>query len=57
MIIRVKDKVIKDKKPELGEGVVLHIFGDSYVVKWYGTGRPLIQYEKVKDLRKADESR
>ena len=49
--MNIGDKVTRKWKPALGEGTILHIFGDKIVVRWGGPDHPTIHFEKLKHLK------
>ena len=49
--MKVGDTVTRKWKPALGNGIILHILGKTFVVKWYGLDRPLVQFEEEKNLK------
>ncbi len=55
--MNIGDKVTRKWKPEYGEGRVIHVLGDTIVVKWLGMDRPLLNIEKLKYLKVVDENR
>ena len=56
MEIKLNDKVERKWKPELGQGEVLHLIGESAVVRWQGTRSgnlvtPVVTIEERKYLK------
>jgi ribosomal protein L21E len=46
------DLVLRKWKPKYGTGIVLHVLGETIVVKWILDERPKIIFEKEKHLKK-----
>lgn len=55
--MKIGDKVTRKWRPALGEGEVVHLMGESVVVKWRKNGIPKVEFEERKYLKVVDESR
>jgi len=55
--MKIGDRVIRKWKPQYGEGTILHILGETIVVKWMGFERPTINIESPKYLKIINENR
>ena len=53
--MKIGDKVTRKWRPALGEGEIVHLMGESVVVKWKRDGIPKMEFEKVKYLRLINE--
>jgi hypothetical protein len=53
--MKTGDKVIRKWKPAYGEGQIMHILGESVVVKWTHTGMPTVNIEDKKYLKVINE--
>ena len=57
MKIKIGDKVTRRWKPALGVGEVMHVLGETIVVKWTAGDKPDTVFESAKHLRKVDAGR
>ena len=48
------DKVKRMWKPKYGHGEVIHVLGDTIVVKWNIDNKPKILFEEIKYLKMVD---
>ena len=55
--MKTGDTVTRKWKPEYGKGQIIHILGESIVVKWTHTGMPTLNIEDKKYLKVVNESR
>ena len=46
------DLVLRKWKPQYGTGTVIHVLGETVVVKWILDEKPKIVFEKEKHLKK-----
>ncbi len=49
------DQVSRKWKPQYGTGTVVHVLGETIVVKWILNERPKIIFENQKYLKKINE--
>ncbi len=49
------DQVSRKWKPKYGTGTVVHVLGETIVVKWIVNERPKIIFENQKYLKKINE--
>ena len=55
--MKIGDKVIRKWKPALGEGKIVHLLGDTAVVRFNPSGITSMEIEKIKHLKVISESR
>ncbi len=48
------DKVRRMWKPKYGQGEIIHILGETIVVKWTIDNKPQIMFEKIKYLKRVE---
>ena len=46
--MKIGDKVTRRWRPALGEGEIIHLMGDTVVVKWPRDGIPRMEFEEKK---------
>ena len=49
------DLVTRKWKPQYGTGTVVHVLGNTVVVKWVLNERPKMIFEELKHLKKIDK--
>jgi len=52
--MRPGDLVLRKWKPKYGIGTIIHVLGETIVVKWILNDRPKIIFENQKHLKKVD---
>ena len=55
--MKIGDNVTRKWKPALGQGQVVHLLGETVVVRWFLEGRPRLEFEERKYLKVINESR
>jgi len=55
--MKIGDSVIRKWKPALGEGKIVHLLGETIVVKWFCDDMPRLEFEEKKYLKVINESR
>tara|TARA_Y100001963_G_C6675834_1_gene397376 strand:- start:69 stop:236 length:168 start_codon:yes stop_codon:yes gene_type:complete len=55
--MKIGDNVIRKWKPMLGEGKIIHLLGETVVVKWLRDGKPEIGLEEKRYIKVINEDR
>jgi hypothetical protein len=53
--MKIGDNVTRKWKPALGKGKVIHLLGETVVVKWFCDGVPRLEFEERKYLKVINE--